>query len=277
MSKLLDISALGGFILFACSGWATISLILLFVGYSFFHQWIQGSQCQAKERLDGKTAIITGGTAGIGKEVARILSSRGARVVIGCRDLVKGRKVVDGIKAHNPWTDSSTSSGSFITSVTHILINNAGFYSPSFKNTVDGHEMVFQVNYLGHFLLVNLLLPLLRVSAPARIINMTSKLNSKNSTDFDDVNSEKDFQPKGSYEKSKVANALFTKELAKRLEGSGVSVYGVNPGSTNTALMKSLMPSLPGHAQTIAEILYGLSTKTPREWCADNCQLCLES
>jgi len=131
-----------------------------------------------------------------------------------------------------------------------ILINNAGVMRCPRSLTSEGIEMQFGVNHLGHFLLTHLLLDKIKESAPSRIINVSSVAHTRGKINFDDLNSEKAYDPAVAYEQSKLANVLFTKELAQRLQGSGVTVNALHPGIVDTnitrhmAFMQSYMATM---------------------------------
>jgi NAD(P)-dependent dehydrogenase (short-subunit alcohol dehydrogenase family) len=120
----------------------------------------------------------------------------------------------------------------------HVLINNAGIFLPKRMPTVDGLETTFATNHLGHFLLTNLLLDILKASAPSRIINLTSSAHYGTEIDFDDLEGEKKYSGYHAYSQSKLANVLFTYELAKRLDGTGVTVNCLHPGVVRTGFGK---------------------------------------
>jgi len=121
----------------------------------------------------------------------------------------------------------------------HILINNAGVMNIPYAKTEDGFETTLAANHLGHFLLTNLLLDTLKKSAPSRIINLASFAAKGGHINFDDLMGEKNYEQWTAYTQSKLANILFSFELAKRLEGSGVTTYAVNPGFVKTDLLKN--------------------------------------
>jgi NAD(P)-dependent dehydrogenase (short-subunit alcohol dehydrogenase family) len=121
-----------------------------------------------------------------------------------------------------------------------VLINNAGVYMPEYVQTPDGFEMTFAVNHLAPFLLTHLLLDLLKASAPARIININSVAHGSARVDLENLNAEKKFHPWGAYCLSKLGNLLFTFKLARHLEGTGVTVNALHPGTINTKMLSQI-------------------------------------
>ncbi|XP_026093379.1 retinol dehydrogenase 12 [Carassius auratus] len=212
-------------------------------------------QWSSSVRLDDKTVIITGANTGIGKETVRDLAKRGARVIMACRDLEKAeeaRKELmedsgnQNIVANRLDLSDTKSIREFAELINkeekqvNILINNAGIMMCPYSKTADGFEMQFGVNHLGHFLLTYLLLDLLKKSAPSRIINVASVAHTWGSIHLDDINSEKGYSPRRAYGQSKLANILCTRSLAKRLQGSGVTVYSLHPGVVQSELFRNL-------------------------------------
>jgi len=201
--------------------------------------------------IRGKTCLITGPTAGIGRATALALGRLGANLVLACRDRERGEAL-----AHEIEQDAGggrcevmivdLSSQQSIRDLAreflavdrplHVLVNNAGVYELSRKTTVDGIETVFAVNHLAYFLLTHLLLDRLRASAPARIVNVASDAHRWGTIDFDDLQGERSYRSMKIYGRSKLANVLFTAELARRLEGSGVTVNSLHPGAVATRL-----------------------------------------
>jgi NAD(P)-dependent dehydrogenase (short-subunit alcohol dehydrogenase family) len=200
--------------------------------------------------LQGRICLITGGTNGIGKSAALALARMGGRVVIVGRDPVKTAQTVAELRSasNNPNVESLQADLSSLTQVRqlaldfrqrydqlHVLINNAGALIPKRQITVDGYEMTFALNHLAYFLLTNLLLDTLKASAPARIINVSSDLHRAVRLNLDDLqNDSQTYAPMRIYGQSKLANVLFTTELAKRLAGSGVTANALHPGMVNT-------------------------------------------
>ncbi|TRY99683.1 hypothetical protein DNTS_021744 [Danionella cerebrum] len=189
-------------------------------------------QWSSSVRLDDKTAIITGANTGIGKETARDLARRGARVVMACRDLDKAEAARQELMedSGNRNVEKSVS----------LLINNAGIMMCPYSKTADGFEMQFGVNHLGHFLLTYLLLDLLKSSAPSRIINVASVAHTWGSINLEDIHSEKSYSPRRAYGQSKLANILCARSMAKRLQGTGVNVYSLHPGVVQSELFRNL-------------------------------------
>ncbi|NVM54339.1 MAG: SDR family oxidoreductase [Candidatus Helarchaeota archaeon] len=205
--------------------------------------------------MNGKIVMITGANSGIGKATTLGLAEMGATIVMVCRNRERGEDAFLEIKEKtgNPKIDlliADLSSQQEIRNLVKefkskyqqldILINNAAVVLSKRQTTVDGLETVFATNHLAPFLLTNLLLDVLKASAPARIINITSGLHSRAKMDFDDLQSEKKFGAFWTYNKSKLALMLFTYELARRLEGSGVTVNVVHPGVARTNLGRDM-------------------------------------
>ncbi|XP_073344425.1 retinol dehydrogenase 11 [Pagrus major] len=225
--------------------------------------------------LDGKTAIVTGANVGIGKETAKDLAGRGARVILACRDMAKGEQAardimreVRGAKVVARQLDLADTKSicHFAENIyntekaLHYLVNNAGVAMCPYGTTVDGYEMQFGVNHLGHFFLTFLLLDLLKHSAPSRVINLSSMAHALGKIQFDDLSSEKDYHPIRAYAQSKLANILFTRELAKRTEVLGVMAYSVDPGFVNTEITRHLMRPIGELVKT-----FGFLIKSPAE------------
>ncbi|HET7269020.1 MAG TPA: SDR family oxidoreductase [Oleiagrimonas sp.] len=198
---------------------------------------------------NGKTILITGATSGIGKEAAVMLAREGARIVIVGRDAAKTAAVLAEIKQRSG-SDAATSMPCDFASQASIrrlaegflekherldvLINNAGGVHARRELTEDGIEATFAVNHLGYFLLTRLLLERLKASAPARIVNVASRAHYRGTLDLDDIGFEHGWRIMPAYARSKLANVLFTRALAQRLSGSGVTVNAVHPGVVGT-------------------------------------------
>lgn len=204
-------------------------------------------------RLDDKTVLITGANTGIGKETALDLAKRGARIIMACRDMEKAeaamKEIIEGSGNENVVCkkldlSDSKSIREFAEAINkdepklNILINNAGVMVCPYGKTADGFEMQIGVNHMGHFLLTYLLIDLIKKSTPARIINVSSMAHTWGSINLEDINSEKNYNKRAAYSQSKLANILFTRLLAKRLEGTGVTVYSLHPGVVQTELWR---------------------------------------
>jgi NAD(P)-dependent dehydrogenase (short-subunit alcohol dehydrogenase family) len=198
--------------------------------------------------LTGKTALVTGSTDGLGKEVARQLSALGARVIVHGRNPERGEEVVRVIRAAGgeavfyradlgslAGVDALAAQVRERHSRLELLINNAAAVSgPERQTSADGHELAFAVNYLAHFLLTYRLLPLLEASAPARIVNVSSL--GQTPLDFTDLMMERSYNPGDAYRRSKLAQIMFTIDLAAELDAAKVTVNSLHPArSMNTA------------------------------------------
>jgi len=203
--------------------------------------------------MQGKICLITGGTNGIGKSTAQELARMGATVVIVGRDAQKTSQVVEEIRAAsgNKNVDSLLADLSSQQEVRHlanefkskysqlhVLLNNAGGFFMQRQLSIDGIEMTFALNHLAYFLLTNLLLDTIKASAPARIINVSSDAHTSGKIEFDNLQGERDYSLRA-YDNSKLANILFTMELARRLEGTGVTVNALHPGFVATGFAKN--------------------------------------
>ncbi|XP_059047996.1 retinol dehydrogenase 11-like [Achroia grisella] len=213
------------------------------------------SKCGTNAKSEGKVAIVTGGTSGLGMETAKYLASRGAKVIITGRTKTKLDKAVDEINKYSTNKDivgkqvdygNLTSIRSFVTDTIatqpklDILINNVGAIGIEDKLTQDNLNSMMQVNYFGAFLLTYLLFPLLKSSAPSRVINISSlasALGHVNPDHLNDVNVYSSFEL---YSNAKLANILFAVEMSKRTVGSGVSFYSLDPGLIQTDFFRYL-------------------------------------
>ena len=199
--------------------------------------------------LNGKTAIVTGASSGIGKITALELAKSGAKVVMVCRPGVKAEAAFSEIsqeagKENVELMNADLSSQSSIRTFAEefrkahdrleILVNNAGIFLSDRELTADGLEQTFATNHLAYFLLTNLLLDLLGASAPARIVNVSSEAERGAKINFDDLQGERNYSGMKAYSQSKLANILFTYELARRIKGTGVTANCLHPGLVNT-------------------------------------------
>jgi NAD(P)-dependent dehydrogenase (short-subunit alcohol dehydrogenase family) len=229
-----------------------------------------------KDHMNGKICLVTGATNGIGKATAQALAQMGATVVIVGRDAQKAARVTGEIRAASgnqnvDWLLADLSSqqevrrlaGEFMSKYQHlhVLLNNAGGTFKTRQLSVDGIEMTFALNHLAYFLLTNLLLDTIKASAPARIINVSSDAHSGGKIDFENLQGERSYSSFGPYGNSKLANILFTTELARRLEGTGVTVNALHPGLTSTGFGKNN----PGLLMKIMGAVIPLIARSPEK------------
>lgn len=201
-----------------------------------------------KQPLLGKTVLVTGANGGIGLATSLILARQAARVIMVCRNQERGQSAQNrvlqetGNKPDLYITDLSLPKEiseiaqkiKQVHSRLEVLINLAGTSFKQRELTEDGLEKTFALNHLGYFVLSLELLDLLKHSAPARIVNVTSSFYKRGKIDFDNLQGEQRYSYFGAYANSKLANVIFTYELAKRLSGSGVTVNCLNPGPIKT-------------------------------------------
>jgi len=216
------------------------------------------AQVAAGVDLGGKIAVITGGSGGLGAETARVLAARGARVVIGARDVAKGEKVAADIRSASPGAAievgalelaSLPSIRAFAAAVLakhpaiHLLVNNAGIMACPLARTEQGFELQFGTNHLGHFLLTGLLLPALRKGAPARVVCVSSSGHRFSTVHLDDPNYEtRAYDKWESYGQAKTANIWHALELDRRESARGVRAIAIHPGMIVTELGRHLTP-----------------------------------
>jgi retinol dehydrogenase 14 len=200
--------------------------------------------------MAGKSVLITGGTRGIGKATALGLAALGARVGITGRDRARTEAAAADIRAApgSPAVDAFAADMSVQAGVrrlaaqvldTHprldVLVNNAGGFWAHRHVTADGLERTFALNHLAPFLLTSLLLGRLTASAPARIVTVSSGAHAQGRLDFDDLQGERAYSGQRAYSQSKLANVMFTHELARRLDGTGVTATAAHPGVAATS------------------------------------------
>ncbi|XP_023326832.1 retinol dehydrogenase 13 isoform X2 [Eurytemora carolleeae] len=240
-------------------------------------------------RLDGQVAVVTGANSGIGLETVWELSKRGAKVILGCRDQLKGEAVARelskaGGKAVFLKLDlaSFKSVEEFCSTIIKgepsidILVNNAGVFTTEKTLTEDGYELQFQVNHLSHFLLTNLLLDKIKAQDGGRIINVSSVAHWLSIGIPTDVNWEMvRYNGILAYSNTKLANVLFSTELAKRLKGSPVSVYSLHPGGVSTNLGKNIPQILPEQVTSALAAAFSWVAKTPEQGAQTSLYCCL--
>ncbi len=200
--------------------------------------------------MAGKSVLVTGGTGGIGQATAIRLAALGARVGITGRDLARTEAAAAVIRAtpDSPAVDAFAADMSVQAGVRRlaaqvldtyprldVLVNNAGGFWAHRHVTADGLEHTFALNHLAPFLLTSLLLDRLTASAPARIVTVSSGAHARARIDFDDLQGERNYSGQRAYSQSKLANVMFTYELARRLEGTGVTATVLHPGVVRTS------------------------------------------
>ncbi|MFY0682333.1 MAG: SDR family oxidoreductase [Thalassovita sp.] len=202
--------------------------------------------------MQGKTCLITGASSGIGEQTAYALADQGADLILVCRNQDKGVRVATQIHLRNRSSRVDVVVGDFssleqvrkvadevltMERPLHVLLNNAGVFNFRRTLTVDGHEEMFAVNHLAHFLLTNLLLERLKQTAGARVVTVGSGAHKLvKAINFEDLSFEHRFRPLHVYSHSKLANGLFGYTLAQRLQGTGVTSNVVDPGEVSTNL-----------------------------------------
>ncbi|XP_053458407.1 retinol dehydrogenase 12 isoform X3 [Nycticebus coucang] len=199
-------------------GLLTSFFSFLYVMAPSIRKFFASGVCQTSVQIPGKVVVITGANTGIGKETARELARRGARVYIACRDVLKGESAASEIRA-----DTKNS---------QVLVRKLDLSdTKSIRAFAEGF-------LAGHFLLTHLLLEQLKKSAPARVVNLSSVVHHVGKIHFYDLHGEKHYSRGFAYCHSKLANILFTRELAKKLKGTGVTTYAVHPGIVRSELVR---------------------------------------
>ena len=207
--------------------------------------------------LEGRSCLVTGTTGGIGFEIARGLARRGAHVIMhgrtraraeaaatAVRDKVKGARL-ETVSGDLASLDDVRAIADEVDRRHHdleVLVNNAGVLMSRLELTVDGYETTFAVNHLAPYLLTNLLLPNLRRTGHGRVVTLSSIAHRNGVIDFDNLKGEKGFSSFPVYSNSKLANVMFTMELARRTEGTGVTANCLHPGAINTGLWRQSGP-----------------------------------
>lgn len=226
--------------------------------------------------MQDKVVLITGATNGIGKEAARQIAQTGATVVIAGRNEAKLAQVVAEVKQEtdNQHIDGILADLSEVPGMHRlatqflahhqrldVLLNNAGAIFTERKLTVDGYERTFALNHLSYFLVTQLLLNVLKASAPARIVNVSSGVHTGGHMNFDDLHGAKSYAPLRAYSQSKLANLLFTFEQAERLAGTGITVNALHPGMVKSGFgrnNKSLVGRITGVVLGLVQQFQGI-------------------
>jgi retinol dehydrogenase 14 len=207
-----------------------------------------GIPMAGRQLMAGRTVLVTGATGGIGKATALGLAAMGADVAITGRDLARTEGAAREVRAAGggevAWFVADLSSQSEVRRLADealaalpridVLVNNVGGYWDTRHVTADGLERTFALNHLAPFLLTSLLLPRLGEGAPSRVVTVSSNAQSSGAIDFDDLQGEQSYSGSRAYSQSKLANLLFTYELARRLQGTSVTANAVHPGLVST-------------------------------------------
>ena len=199
--------------------------------------------------LRGKTVVVTGASDGVGKETAARLAEAGATMILVCRNPTKGRAVAERMRreADNEAISVLQADLSSFEEVRRVaggirercdrldvLVNNAGAIFMQRRESIDGIEMTWALNHLSYFLFTHELLDLLKASAPARIVNVASAAHHRGTINFDNLEGHSSYSGRNAYAQSKLANILFTSELARRIAGSGITANALHPGFVRT-------------------------------------------
>ena len=226
-----------------------------------------------KENLAGNIIIITGANSGIGLEAAKNLAGRGAHLILAVRNEEKGQTAVHHIKNvhHQASVEMMMLDLADLNSIRtfaesfkkkynslNILINNAGVMIPPYGKTIDGFELQFGSNHLGHFALTGLLLTMLKNTPGSRIVTLSSIAHRGAKIDFDNLDGAKGYKPMKFYGQSKLANLLFARELDNRLKKHGINAISIacHPGISNTNLFKLGRPETPGFMKSLMKMFF---------------------
>lgn len=229
--------------------------VIIFILIIKVYQKLTLGICKSSAHMVGKVVIITGGNSGIGLETAKDLAHRGARVILACRSVRRAEAAREDIVKATGNSDvickqldlaSLQSVRQFCEDILKtekrldVLINNAGAGGLGNRKTADGLHIGMQVNFFAPFLITYLLIPLMKSSAPSRIINVSSLLHKYGELDFENLNMEKYWSDYLVYANSKLFLNLMTVELSRRLEGTGVTINALHPGIAATNIMRNI-------------------------------------
>ncbi|KAI4461227.1 phosphatidylinositol-glycan biosynthesis class f protein-related [Holotrichia oblita] len=243
-----------------------------------FYAYITCGRCTSANKMKGKTVIVTGATGGIGKETAKDLAARGARVILACRNTDYGNQIKDefvketqneNIVVKKLDLSSQKSIREFAKDINQteakldVLIHNAGTAELRSKTTEDGLELTMATNHFGPFLLTHLLIDLLKRSAPSRIVVVASGLYRLASVNLNKLNPVDSFCPAYIYYVSKYVNIYFTEELARRLEGTNVTANCLHPGMIDSGIWRNVPAPLSWPLKLIVKSFF----KTPEQGC----------
>ncbi|XP_075971778.1 retinol dehydrogenase 13-like [Anticarsia gemmatalis] len=257
--------------------WTILGVIAAIVILMTVYQKLTVGICKSSAHMVGKVVIVTGGNSGIGLETAKDLSSRGAKVIIACRSVRRATEAKEEIIKASGNTDvhfrqldltSLRSVREFCDQIyktekrVDVLINNAGAGGLGNVKTADGLHVGMQVNYFAPFLLTCLLIPLLKSSAPSRIINVSSMMHKYGEIDFENLNMEKYWSDYLVYANSKLFLNLITLELSSRLKGTGVTVNALHPGVASTNIFRNIPSEI---IKTIVGAFIGFMFQSPWE------------
>ena len=245
--------------------------------------------------LSGRRAVITGASTGLGEETARALAAHGASITLAVRDVARGNAAADRIRASVPHADLEVGvlelaslasvrafAADFLSrhSTIDMLINNAGIMACPQSTTVDGFELQFGTNHLGHFLLSVLLAPALVAGAPSRLVSLSSYGHVSSDVDLDDWNFERTaYDPFRAYGRAKTANALLAVGFQRRYGDRGVQAFSVHPGGIRTELGRHMTPEMSALIAERAAKRAGFGWKTIPQgaatsvWAATSAQL----
>lgn len=254
-----------------------------------FLEGLKGNKALPNTRLEGKVVIVTGANSGIGKETAKELAIRGAKVILACRDQARGEEAAKDLEQFGKVIFRKLDLASFKSvaefakrirkeeRAVDILVNNAGVFTLEKTITEDGNELQFQVNHLSHFLLTHLLLDLLKVREGARIINVSSVAHWVSFGVPEDLTWENScYNGVLAYANSKLANVLFSNQLARNLAGDKIGVYSLHPGGVATNLGQNIPNYLPNQLTGAFTTILGYVAKSAGEGALTSLYCCLQ-